>query len=1055
LKLPIRYDSVFSLNLFCLDIIKGMREVFRSRFIAAVSMCILVAFGSIAQNTDKATFKQGLSYLKKKDYRKAEPVYEKLTIEEPENTFYNYALGVCYLNSNIKRIKAVKQLEKSVEKFGSFQNSSPEDAYYYLARAYHLAHRFDDAIVAYKKYREFIIVDLEEEEQKLTDRFQYEGKKLDATEFRAKFITTDEVVVMINDFITDIDKQVKRCNFGKVLFNSPMDVVVENLGSIVNTEYSEYGPVISSNETRLVFTRRSPEATGSKLSKDGDYFEDIFITNSSDGSLFQKGKDSKTKAGYVDLISKIKFNEPVSIGDKVNTTGHEGAIQFSYEGDKLYFYKASNVWISEFKDGEWGEPYILAGLEGVVNTKSHEPSVSISIEEDVVFIASDRKGGFGGLDIYKSVRNRDGSWGEAVNLGETVNTSFDEDGPYVDPDGSTLYFSSKGHSSMGGFDVFKSQFKGEYWTRPPQNMGYPINSASDDIFYMMTPRYNRAYYSSDKSGGYGGMDLYRLTFASERHQLAEVKGLVLEGEMLVPAFSKISILDVEHNEEISTQYSDSVSGDYLLLLKHGKEYSIRVETEGFVPYMKNLTIPSQVYYYQFYQEVHHVHLKDKEGRIIGQKVTMHTALFDIDSLVNPGRKPEWSHSQLTEKTEKIDSIQIQAKKEILLEAMNKLLLQARETAQYQEADTIDIHTADAAENQQADAVTMIAQDTSQLRDTTKLALRDESSLQAQLEAEALKVQEEAEVSKAAEEAVREDSFGEKVAAEETNLQTADASQNQNADTADTLNTASTEDQAIEAEQILEEEAIADEEKQPMESSAAIPNESETIPTDGETETSVLTFDYQELDRVMELMQANDNDQALKVLPALFKQEMDQTDSTPPNSYDLRDIYGGMSTYQLMGRNEKLNIERFTFYANFSKVDTSVLMELKFLKTTAGTKLTELTVKSHNYSEVPMIDSLGREFFKDVMAKDYEKIYSKSAGTLKEKRTFEQFEAYLKIIDKVGEIRSFRFFNHLMNITPDRNYLKIVYKVQINNNRIFFTLRFRNEDGTYKLEDVKM
>jgi len=172
-------------------------------------------------------------------------------------------------------------------------------------------------------------------------------------------------------------------------------------------------------------------------------------------------------------------------------------------------------------------------------------------------------------------------------------------------------------------------------------------------------------------------------------------------------------------------------------------------------------------------------------------------------------------------------------------------------------------------------------------------------------------------------------------------------------------------------------------------------------------------------------------------------------------YDLKSLYGEMSTYQLISRNEKGNFERFTFHADFSKVDKPVLMELKFLKTTAGTKLTELTIKSHNYSAIPMIDNLGREFFNNVIAKDYEKIYSKSAGTLKEKRTFEQFEAYLKIIDKVGEIRSFRFFNHLMNITPDRNYLKIVYKVQINNNRIFFTLRFRNEDGTYKLEDVKM
>ena len=171
-------------------------------------------------------------------------------------------------------------------------------------------------------------------------------------------------------------------------------------------------------------------------------------------------------------------------------------------------------------------------------------------------------------------------------------------------------------------------------------MGAPINSAEDDIFYMMTPRYNRAYYSSAKPGGFGGMDIYRLTFANERNQLAEVKGLVLEGEKLVPAFSKITILDNEYNTEISTHYSDSISGDYLLLLGHGKTYTMRVQTQGFVPYLKQFKIPSQVYYYQFYQEVHHVHIKDKAGNIIGQKVTMHNAMFDIDKLVSPLLQPD-------------------------------------------------------------------------------------------------------------------------------------------------------------------------------------------------------------------------------------------------------------------------------------------------------------------------------------------------------------------------------------------------------------------------------
>ena len=616
--------------------------------LSASSIFIQSSYGQKGGGSDE---RDAYTFLKKNEYAKAELIYERLVDSEPSNTFYNYGLGVCYLNSKTLQLESIVLLEKAVENFEEFTNSSPEDAYYYLARAYHLAHQFEEAIVAYKKFKEIMLKDLKLEERNLWDRFEFESEGFTDKEFRAKFISNDEVIIMISDYIADIDNRIRMCNYGKVLKNNSVDAIVENLGETTNTEYSEYGPVVSSSEDQLAFTRRSPETEGGKISPDGDYFEDIYITQIGGGSLFKSSDQSpKAKAGYIDVLSKMDFSTPTQIGENINTSGHEGAIQFSNSGSKLYFFKESNVWVSEFRDGIWGVPSTLKGLDDIINTKAYEPSVSISLDESVVFIVSDRKGGFGGLDIYKSVRQRDGSWGEAINLGETINTPFDEDGPYVDPDGSTLYFSSKGHSSMGGYDVFKSQFKGEYWTRPPQNMGFPVNSAADDIFYSMTPRYNRAYYSSSKLGGYGGMDIYRITFANERHQLAEVKGLVLEGDKLVPTKSIISIIDDQYNEVISIYESDSTTGDYLLLLGHGKSYTIKVETYGFVPYIETFSIPKQVYYYQFYQEVHHIHIKDEEGNIIGQKITVHNALFDIDKMlapiIEPGMVPQTELLQL-------------------------------------------------------------------------------------------------------------------------------------------------------------------------------------------------------------------------------------------------------------------------------------------------------------------------------------------------------------------------------------------------------------------------
>ena len=149
-----------------------------------------------------------------------------------------------------------------------------------------------------------------------------------------------------------------------------------------------------------------------------------------------------------------------------------------------------------------------------------------------------------------------------------------------------------------------------------------MNSAGDDVFFMMTPKFNRAYYSSNKEGGYGKMDLYRLTFSEERQLFAEIKGFVMRGKDQIPCYSKISILDKITGEELSVHYSDSVTGEYLLLLPHGITYDLRVEAEGFVAYQEEYKIPSQISYYQFYQEVKHFHITDKNGNVIGQKVIL-------------------------------------------------------------------------------------------------------------------------------------------------------------------------------------------------------------------------------------------------------------------------------------------------------------------------------------------------------------------------------------------------------------------------------------------------
>lgn len=521
-----------------------------------------------------------------------------------------YRTAICYFNNPVTKYEAVPFFEKYVS---TTRRDSNFQAHYLLAQLYQEQLRFDDALKELETFRKF--VDLDSISDKQTIR------------------TVKEI----------LDRRIKNCNYGKLVYSVPREVIIENVRDPLNTEYSEYAPVITPDETKMVFTRRSPTGTNEKVSPDGDYYEDVYVADIQEGSVMRELTEDTLRAGFINVLKEFKFSEPVGLSN-INTSSYDGAVQFSYSGSDLYVYRKNNVWISRYKDGVWQKPEVIAELSAVLDPGSFEPSVSIASDGNAIYFSSDRSGGYGGLDLYRAFKKGDGTWSVPENLGSSVNTAADEDSPYIDPDNKTLYFSSKGHSSMGGYDVFKAiEYKGRF--TEVMNLGYPVNSPGDDIFFMMTPKYNRAYYASDKSGGKGKMDIYRITFANERKTFAEVKGLVLTGDKLVPAKSRISLHDPATNRELFTVNSDSITGDYLLLVGHNKRYEMLVQTEGFVPYRKEVGIPAQKDFFQYYQEVHHVYLRDKEGNIIGQLITMYTTNGDKvsvakDSVYTPDFKQE-------------------------------------------------------------------------------------------------------------------------------------------------------------------------------------------------------------------------------------------------------------------------------------------------------------------------------------------------------------------------------------------------------------------------------
>ncbi len=557
---------------------------------------LIVLFSVTFNFLSAQSLKQASKFYNKGNYDKALELYMSQDSISFENND-NFKVGVCYFLANHDQIKGIPFFEKYI----SQSDSIISVAHFYLGSLYHKNYEFDKAIFELETFNSKI-------------EYEYSNKTLDEE--------------LYNSFKKESENLISNCNYGKVMLKSPREVLVENLGDSINTKYEEYAPTISIDEKKLAFTSRRPWNEKSIVSDDGDFFEDIFISTLKYGSLFEAKKSMKEVNGFFNLVTPFEYTEAIMLGKTINSETHDASIQLSNDGKKLYFYRNSDVWITENEgDTMWSDPIKLSTF----NSEAFEPSVFLTLDETTMYVTSEKDGGYGKLDVYVSEKDSLGNWSPLKNLGEKINTEEDEDISYVSPDKKTIYFSSKGHSSMGGYDVFKSVFENGEWSSPI-NMGSPVNTPYNDAFFLMTPKYNRGYYASERPEGKGGMDLYRLTFADERNPLAELAGLVLQGDSLVPAKSKITMNVV--GEEISTvQNSKKQTGEYLILVEHGKRYEMLVETEGFAPYKKEFIIPDQVQYYQLYQEIHHVYLRDSEGNIIGQQIITHNAFDDINKSI--------------------------------------------------------------------------------------------------------------------------------------------------------------------------------------------------------------------------------------------------------------------------------------------------------------------------------------------------------------------------------------------------------------------------------------
>lgn len=512
-----------------------------------LAACLLIpALQSAAQNKALVAeiFNQAEEAFYQGNYRKSLDLFNRLdSMNTEDDAYYRYRVGVCYLYSNLdKGGQAINYIEGSVSEL---QNSDVADyVWFHLGRAYHVAHRFDEATEAYAKVRDMEYTD--------------EGLKAEAV------------------------RQIDMCSNGKQLVNSPEDVLIRNVGSVVNTPYPDYKPVISADESSLVFTSCNTSSTGGKKDKSGQYYEDIYIT-------------------YRDNYGN--WDSPRKISSNINTDFDEASVGLSVDGRQLIIYRGrkngGELYTSVLEGDNWSEP---AKFDENINSKGWETSASLSPDGKTMYFTSDRKGGFGGLDIYKSEKQNDGTWGPAENLGPNINTAYDEESPFIHPDNKTLYFSSAGRNSMGGLDVFKSVNEGGIWAAPI-NMGYPINSGRHDVHFVLTANGKRGYYTSSKTGGQGEEDIYLIDFQGSTVPLILVRGNVVK-KGGPPGQVDIQVISREDNTVQKLIYQpDPITGKYLMILPPGKAYDMVVEAEDFKPYLLSIDIPEQKEFREFYQKI--------------------------------------------------------------------------------------------------------------------------------------------------------------------------------------------------------------------------------------------------------------------------------------------------------------------------------------------------------------------------------------------------------------------------------------------------------------------
>lgn len=483
------------------------------------------------KKTDILTLNKAKEKFYQESYLEALPHFEKLLNNNPKLIELNYLIGICYSYDASNVSKAIQYINKANPKANEI------DGYYFnLAYALEKNDSIDRAI---ENYRTALII-----EEKSIDRS--------------------------NKLIEEIKYRINRCKKINEFKRKKNNVRISNIGKPINSNASEYCPLITSNESVMIFTYRGPDSKGGKQ---------VLKGKQPDGT-------EKIELFYEDILISKKTNdstwgEPQGI-ESINTILHDAAVCLNFDGTQLFVYKnigAGNgdLYLSTLINNTYSKPVLQIGL----NSPQWEGSACFVPHRDQIIFASERKGGYGGKDLYIADRLKNNVWGNIKNLGPLINTQYDEDAPFVTTDGKILFFSSNNNNSLGGYDIFRSDLKSEIW-QTPYNLGAPINTKNDDKFFIVRADGKVGYYSSYKQGGKGEQDIYKIEpgIPGIPIEMLEVNGFVTVDNKPVGATIQINSLFKNRRFSIDLK-SNSQSGAFLTNLPAGDKYELVVKVDKF------------------------------------------------------------------------------------------------------------------------------------------------------------------------------------------------------------------------------------------------------------------------------------------------------------------------------------------------------------------------------------------------------------------------------------------------------------------------------------------